>query len=146
MLASALALVSLQSCAQLQTFSTQVLPYISQENVAMVSVSIFLKKHPEAATDCLRVADKLRALADQGVLNMDQLYDELAKAIVQSDTQVKQELLVAVKAAINEYEYVLNTHELDVTTYKNVLLEIARGIEDAVQISDILQPEIMETK
>lgn len=122
------------------------MPYISQENIALVTTSVFLKKHPEAVTDVLRVADKLRVIGDKGITTMDEIYNEITTLILKSDLKVKQELLVAVKSILNEYEWILNTDYIDTDTFKAVLNQLADGMEDAIQIAELIKDDNQTTQ
>lgn len=126
--------------------SEQVQNYVSPQNVSLVTFSALLKSKPEAAPACEQLASDLRTLAEGGVLDLEVAYDKIAKSILATDMQGKKEVLVAIRALFNEYSYIFDTEDIDVSAYKVTIQQLAAGIEQALSIFYAGSPQVTVTK
>lgn len=126
------------SCENLHVdfLETQIQKYVTPENVALAITASFLHEHPEADITMLQVADELRDLADGGILDLDTAYAKVEDGLNKHDLDYKKEVLFVLDGLFDQYAYVFDTRQVDVSTYHDTLIQFADGIEEALAISN----------
>lgn len=131
-------LISVTSCdyLNLSSLETQVQKHVTPENIALAISASFLHSHPEADMTLLQVADELRTLSDGGVLDLETAYAKVEAGLGKHNFEYKKEVLFLLDGLFDQYAYIFDSRQVDVTEYRDTLIQFANGIDEAIALQN----------
>lgn len=112
------------------------LSFTVPKSAALVATSAYLENHPESIDTLALIADKLRTLANNPVIPIENIFSQISAIVNASPIKNKTACLAVLRSLIYEYDITAVT----VADYAYILKELSDGIIEAIDLYIFTHP------
>ena len=124
-------IIGVSACKNLtwSQVQTQVASWFTLKDTTAVIVTNVISKHPETLDLFAKFSEDIKQLSTKDVLTLDDLKADLQRRVADSDIYCKTDVLIAIDKI---FDNISSDPQFDIATHKQELLDIAAGIDWAV--------------